>query len=48
MYLGKIVTFASIGDVALGAVARIASILLSAVAVLTLAKEADHVSWALA
>ena len=54
-YLGKIsvVTFASIGDVrvaivSLGAVARIASILLPAVAVLALAKAADHVRLALA
>jgi hypothetical protein len=48
------VTLASIGDVrvavvALGAVARKASIdLLLAVAVLTLAKAAGHIRWALA
>jgi hypothetical protein len=47
-----VVTLASIGDVrvaivALGAVARKASILLSAVAVLTLAKVAEHVPRAL-
>jgi hypothetical protein len=49
----SLVTLASIGDVrvaivALGAVARKASILLSAVTVLTLAKAAHHVPWAVA
>ena len=48
-----VVTLASIDDVrvvivALGAVARKASILLPAVAVLTLANAADHVPWAFA
>jgi hypothetical protein len=49
-----LVTLASISDVrvaivALGAVARKASVvdLLSAVAVVALAKSADHISWAL-
>ena len=48
-----VVTLASIDDVrvvivALGAVARKASILLAAVAVLALAEVAEHIHWALA